>query len=214
MATKSYIPALGHDWLTNVYDPAMATLFQERLLRAPLINALDVQPGQHILDIGCGTGTVSLLLRKRAAELLVVGLDIDPAVLSLAQRKAVRSGAQLPLSLASADSLPYANDSYDHVLSSLMLHHLTTAQKGRMLAEAWRVLRPGQLLSILDFGPPRSRWLASLLATLASGFEHIDDNLHGRVPELLAQAGFAEVQVRDIAFGGLITLYQGRKPAG
>jgi ubiquinone/menaquinone biosynthesis C-methylase UbiE len=192
----------------------MATIFQEHLLRWPLIAALDLQPGQRILDIGCGTGALDLLLHNSAPDLLVVGLDIDPAILAIAQRKVVRRGTPLSLSLASADGLPYASDSFEHVLSSLMLHHLTTAQKQRMLEEARRVLRPGNMLSILDFGPPRPSWLAALLATLAAGFEHVDDNFYGRVPTLLTQAGFADVQVRDIAFGGLIKLYQGRKPAG
>lgn len=211
MSTQSYIPALGHDWLTNVYDPAMATLFQERLYRLPLITALNLQPGQRLLDIGCGTGTLDLLLHQHAPDALVVGLDIDPTVLTLAQRKAAQRSAQLPLSLASADCLPYADNSFDQVVSSLMLHHLTIAQKGWMLAETWRVLRAGCVLSILDFGPPRTAWLAALLTRVAARFEHIDDNLHGRVPTLLTQAGFVDLQMRDIAFGGVIKLYQGRK---
>lgn len=211
MSTQSYIPALGHDWLTNLYDPAMATLFQERLYRWPLIAALDLQPGQQILDIGCGTGTLELLLRQHAPNALVVGLDIDPTVLALAQGKAAQRQTSLALSLASADCLPYADNSFDQVVSSLMFHHLTAAQKGWMLTEARRVLRSGCTLSILDFGPPIASWLATLLTTVAAHFEHIDDNLHGRVPKLLTQAGFIDVQVRDIAFGGLIKLYQGRK---
>lgn len=214
MATSSYIPALGRAWLTNLYDPAMATLFQERLYRLPLIDALNLQSGQRILDIGCGTGTLDLLLRKQAPQTAVVGLDIDPAVLTIAQRKANQSGTPLPLSLASADALPYAANSFDQVVSSLVLHHLTTPQKGWMLAEAYRVLRPGNWLSILDFGPPGVGWLAALLGAIASSFEHIDDNLHGRVPQLLHQTGFGDVQVCDMALGGLIKLYQGCKPAG
>jgi ubiquinone/menaquinone biosynthesis C-methylase UbiE len=211
MSTASYIPALGHAWLTNVYDPAMATIFQERLFRLPFVSTLDLQPGQRILDIGCGTGTLDFLLRKHAPDLLVVGLDIDPLVLTIAQRKAAQGNAPMPFALASADTLPYANGSFDQVVSSLMFHHLAAPQKAGMLAEARRVLRPGCRLSILDFGPPSASWLATLLTTVADGFEHIDDNLHGRVPKLLRQAGFVDVQVRDIAFGGLIKLYQGCK---
>ena len=213
MSTQSYIPALGHDWLTRFYDPAMATVFQERRLHRALLDELDLQPGQSLLDIGCGTGTLDLLLYKRFPDLSVVGLDIDPTVLTIAQRKIVQRQVQLPLSLASADCLPYANDSFDHVLSTFMLHHLTTPQKKRMLAEAWRVLRPDTRLLILDFGPPQSHWLSTLLTMVAAGFEHVDDNLYGRVPGLLMQAGFVDVQARDIAFGGLIKLYDGRKPA-
>lgn len=212
MQTTAFIPALGHDWLTKLYDPAMATLFQERLYRLPLLEALNLQPGQRVLDIGCGTGTLDLLLRKHAPQTAIIGLDIDPTVLTIAQQKASRQGASLSLSLASADTLPYAANTFDQVVSSLMLHHLTTPQKGWMLAEAYRVLRPGCRVSILDFGPPEVGWLAALLTTFADRFEHIDDNLHGRVPKLLRQAGFGDVQVGDLAFGGLMKLYQGRKP--
>lgn len=166
--SQSYIPALGHDWLTHLYDPAMATLFQERLYRLPLIAALDLQPGQRILDIGCGTGTLDLLLYKQAPDSLVVGLDSDPAALAIAQRKAVQHGASLTLSLASADWLPYANNSFDQVVSSLVLHHLAAAQKARMLIEVWRVLRPGRCVSILDFGPPKASWLVALLTAVAA----------------------------------------------
>lgn len=212
MTTTVFIPALGHGWLTNLYDTAMATLFQERLYRLPLLAALHLQPGQRVLDIGCGTGTLDLLLRKQAPQTAVIGLDIDPAVLAIARRKANHSGTLLPLALASADTLPYAANSFDQVVSSLVLHHLTTPQKRWMLAEAYRVLRPGSRLSILDFGPPRAEWLAALLTTIADCFEHIDDNLHGRVPQLLRQAGFGDIQVCDMAFGGLMKLYQGHKP--
>lgn len=211
MSKSSYIPALSYTWLTEFYDPAMATLFQERLFRGALIDALELRAGQRVLDIGCGTGTVELLLHKHNPDLWVVGLDIDPAVLAIAKRKAQRNQVAVAWLLASATTLPYADESFDHVLSSLMFHHLTHEQKGAMLANTVRVLRPDGLLSILDFGPPQAHWLASLLKTQLSGFEHIDDNLQGRVPELLTQAGFVDVRVCDIAFAGLIKLYQGRK---
>ena len=210
--SQPFIPALGLDWLTNLYDPAMATLFQEGLYRQPLIAALDLQPGQQLLDIGCGTGTLDLLLRQTVPDLVIVALDIDPIVLAIAQRKANRRAMPIAWSLASATALPYADASFDQVVSSLMLHHLTTEQKGWMLAEARRALRPGRSLSILDFGPPSTDWLATALTAAAAGFEHVDDNLHGRVPNLFTQAGFGDVQMRDLAFGGLIKLYQGRKP--
>lgn len=209
--SQTYIPALGLDWLTNFYDPAMATLFQEGLYRQPLIAALDLRPGQQLLDIGCGTGTLDLLLRQTIPDLVVVALDIDRTVLSIAQRKAKQREIPIAWSLASAAALPYADDSFDQVVSSLMLHHLPATQKKWMLTEVRRVLRPGHVLSILDFGPPSTSWLAALLTMVAANFEHIDDNWHGRVPGLLTAAGFVDVQMRDIAFGGLIKLYQGRK---
>lgn len=213
MTIQTYIPALGHDSLTHLYDPAMATVFQERLFRSALIDALDFEPGQQVLDVGCGTGTLSLLLHQHPAGLSVVGLDIDPAVLTIAQQKGMKHNLPLTLSQATANRLPFASSSFDHVLSSLMLHHLSTVQKKAMLTEIGRVLRPNAIVSILDFGPPRSQRLASLLAMLATRFEHADENLRGHVPRFLTEAGFVDVQVRDVAFGGFLKLYQGRNSA-
>ena len=120
-------------------------------------------------------------------------------------------GAALFLMRASAGQLPYAGGSFDHVVSSLMLHHLPTPLKAAMLQEAWRVLKPGGGLFVLDVGPFSVEWVARVAAGLFGRFEHVNDNLYGRVPGLLTQAGFVDVQVTDVAFGGLVKLYQGRR---
>jgi ubiquinone/menaquinone biosynthesis C-methylase UbiE len=209
--TQSYIPALSIDALTRYYDPALATIFQERRFRMPVVKALEVAPGQRILDLGCGTATLSLLIGANTAAGLIVGLDIDPVMLYTGQKKVAQSGALVSLTRGSADCLPYGNDSFDSAVSSLMLHHLETEQKRRMLCEAWRVLKPGGKVLVLDFGPVGSGNVARAAAAVFGRFERIDDNLSGRIPDFLREAGFADVQVADVAFQGVIKLFSGKK---
>jgi ubiquinone/menaquinone biosynthesis C-methylase UbiE len=209
---QTYVPALGIEQLTPIYDAAMASLFQERSFRMPLVNTMRVLPGQQVLDIGCGTATLSLLIAEQTDAGLVTGLDIDPAMLIVAQRKIAYAHSRVSLGRGSADTLPYADQSFNHVVSSLMFHHLATPQKHAMLAEVWRVLKPGGQLVVMDFGPIGRGAMAQGVAALFGRFEHVNDNLYGRVPTFLGQAGFVEVTVTDVAFAGVIKLYVGRRP--
>jgi ubiquinone/menaquinone biosynthesis C-methylase UbiE len=209
---RTYIPALSVGVLTRWYDPAMATIFQERRLRMPLVNRLHVLPDDRVLDIGCGTATLSLLIDEQTAAGHVVGLDIDPVMVATATHKTAPRRNSLYLTRGSADTLPFANGSFEHVVSSLMLHHLETAQKRRMLAEAWRVLKPGGMILVMDFGPVGSGVIADAAAAVFGRFERVDDNLCGRVPSFIREAGFVAVATEDVAFGGVVKVYGGRKP--
>lgn len=210
---SAYIPALGLPQLTRYYDASLAVIFQERRFRMPLVAALQVQPGERVLDAGCGTATLSLLIAQNTPAGLVAGIDIDPAMLAAAQYKMAGAGAAVALAVGSAAVLPYAGDSFECVTSSLMFHHLPTVLKLDMLAEVSRVLVPGGRFIILDFGPVGSGMVAETVAALLGGCEEVGDNLAGRVPVFLAEAGFEDVTVSAAAFGGVLKLYRGRKPA-
>jgi ubiquinone/menaquinone biosynthesis C-methylase UbiE len=209
---SSYIPALSIPALTPYYDASLATIFQEQRFRLPLVAALNVQRGERVLDVGCGTATLTVLLAQHTPAGLVAGLDIDGVMLAAGQRKAAAANAAVALTCGSAGSLPYAAGSFDCAVSSLMFHHLPTTVKLEMLAEVLRVLAPDGRLLILDFGPVGRGPVPNALATLYGGFEEVGDNLAGRVPVFLAAAGFANVAMADAAFGGVLKLYSGVKP--
>lgn len=212
-SNPSYVPALGIAGLTQTYDAVMATLFQEHRYRLPVVQAIGAKPGEVVIDVGCGTATLSLLIQRETPQAVVTACDIDPVILQSASRKAHARGSTLRLTRASAACLPYASSSADHAVSSLMFHHLSAPQKRDMLAEILRVLRPGGRFYLFDFGPPASAALRALLVPALSRLEHAYDNLHGRLPALLEAAGFANVQAHDVAFDGLLKLNEGTRPA-
>ena len=79
MRERSYIPALGFDWLTRFYDPLLALSLREKTLKGRLIDQAAIAPGHDVLDVGCGTGTLAILAKNRQPEARVVGLDIAGA---------------------------------------------------------------------------------------------------------------------------------------
>ncbi len=211
---RRYIPAAGHDLLLPLYDPLVRLLMREEQTRGALLAAAELRPGLQVLDLGCGTGAMSLLLAQRHPGIQVTGLDPDPKALARASDKAARAGLEIRFEQGFGDAIPHAEQSFDRVLSSLMLHHLTTQEKQRTFAEVLRVLRPGGLLLVLDFGPPRA-WIDRVLTFAVHRGQRIADNLAGRLPELMRGAGLVEARelkwIRT-AFGGL-ALYRAQRSA-
>ena len=213
MATGTkYIPALRFGWLTPVYDPVLRRMLPEVALKQRLIAQAQIAAGQRVLDLGVGTGTLTVRIKQNCPDAEVVGLDGDATILALAREKAAAVGAALRFDQGLATALPYDDATFDRVLSSLMLHHLTTADKGRALREAWRVLRPGGELHVLDFGPPQNA-PAWLISRVFRRMERTADNITGRLPEIFRQAGFTAVEqtAQQTTILGTLTLYRGRK---
>lgn len=206
---RSYIPAAGHDWLLPLYDPLQA-LFGGDTARRELIGQASLRPSQRVLDVGCGTGSLVVLVKRLHPDAEVVGLDPDPKALARARRKVERAGLAAAFDQGFSDELPYPAASFDRVFSSFMLHHLERDAKAETLNEARRVLRPGGSLHVLDFGGAEPR-RDSFLARALHSAEHMRDNYEGRIPALMGRAGFAaavEVAHRATLFGR-IAFYSG-----
>jgi ubiquinone/menaquinone biosynthesis C-methylase UbiE len=192
--TDRFVPALGADWLTPFYDIA-ARLVGERRFKRRLVAIAGIAPGHDVLDLGCGTGTLALMVHRACPQARITGLDIDPRILGMARRKLSRAGVNVTLQQGSATAPPFSDGSFDRILTTLMLHHLSTEQKRQTLAAARRLLRPGGELHIADFGKPHNL-LMRILATgvrLLDGAGNTAANLRGELPSLVAASGFAEV---------------------
>ena len=184
-----YIPALRFRILMPLYDPLLKWGMREEAFKRRLIARAAIEPGQDVLDLGCGTGTLTLMLKDAAPETRLTGLDGDPQVLDIARAKAARSGQSVNWDLGMAYDLPYPNSSFDVVVSSLVIHHLDTDHKLMALREVRRILRRGGRLHMVDFGRPTSSF-TRLQAAIMKNLEQAGDNFCGRILPMLGQAGF------------------------
>lgn len=188
---RSFVPALGSHRLTPLYRPLSA-------LTTPLIKRFlglaDVRPGMSVLDLGCGVGTLALLVARAQPTARVVGLEVDQTVLDIARRRIKTAGADIELRLSTIEDADFAPASFDRILTTFVLHHLSTEDKLSALREAGRILRPDGELHVADFGPPHNlRMRLASLPLARLGNDRTAANLSGRLPALMGEAGFMTV---------------------
>jgi ubiquinone/menaquinone biosynthesis C-methylase UbiE len=196
-----YLPAMGRDRLLPLYDP-FTRLIGVPKLHSALAEQAEIAQGHQVLEIGCGTGNLALLVKRRYPDAQVVGLDPDPLALARARRKADRAGLLVRWDRCTAGELPYPDASVDRVLSALMFHHLDETEKARTLAEVRRVLRPGGRLHLVDFGGHHGPF-----ARLFHRHPQLHGNAGDQVPARMREAGFSGVT--EIGRGRLgVTFYR------
>jgi ubiquinone/menaquinone biosynthesis C-methylase UbiE len=188
-AGRRYLPGMGRDWLLPLYDPFTRLIGVESAPRK-LAEQAELDSAGRVLEIGCGTGNLVLLVKQMRPQLEVVGLDPDPKALARAGRKARRAGLTLEFDRGFADELPYPDGCFDRVLSSLMFHHLEADLRVASLREVLRVLRPGGSLHLADFAGDSHRLHG--LARIARRSHTLNDNWDDRLPTLMHAAGFSD----------------------
>ena len=214
---QDYIPALTYERLTPLFDPITRLFTRERHFKERLLDQAALAPGQRVLDLGCGTGTLAVWAKQREPGIELVGLDGDPEVLRRARRKAEAAGVELRLDEGMSFDLPYPDASFDRVLSSLFFHHLKPDAKRTTLAQVARVLRPGGELHVADFGPPSGPLMRVNVRLLArfDGVENVRDNVEGNLPAMFEAAGLAGARERSprvrTLFGSL-SYYSASRP--
>ena len=206
-AARTYLPAAGRDVFLPFYDSVTGLLGADRV-RAVLLDYAELRDSDKVLDIGCGTGTLAVLLKQRHPGVEVTGLDPDPKALARAQRKAERARVRVRFEQGFADEIKHSAASFDVVVSSFMFHHLEPDQKAGTLREIRRVLKPGGRLLLVDFDVTE--------AGAHHGFQRmfhsharLSDNSEGRILELMKAAGF-----QDAARAGARSLILGLARAG
>jgi len=212
-----YIPALRYNWLTKFYDPIVGLTTREKTFKYKLIKQADIQNGHEVIDVGSGTGTLTLWIKQLEPNAQIVGLDGDPKILSIARQKAKSQELDITFNQGLSSNMPYNNNRFDGCLSSLFFHHLTLNNKENTFREMFRILKKGGKLNIADWGKPSNVVMRFLFyqIQLLDGFKTTNDNIKGALPELMKSVGFQNVSIVEEVptMFGTMTLYSATKPS-
>lgn len=195
-SSKNYLPALRFEFLTRFYDPIVRITTREFAFKRALIKQANLQKNQTILDLACGTGTLSIAIKKNFPEIKVFAFDVDEEILQMAREKAEKYKVAINFEQGFSDSLPFENETFDRVFSTLAFHHLTHGRKIKTLHEILRVLKHNGEFHLADYGLAHNKrqFILSKFIRAIDGFETTQDNLHGRLKLLMEQNGFAQVE--------------------
>ncbi len=186
--------------IVPTYDAYMRkmTLGRERALREMTVNLAQVKPGDSILEVGCGTGTLTLAAKRQAGPTgQVVGIDVIPGMIELSQRKAEQAQEAVTFQLGSIDNTPFPASQFDAVLCSFMIFHMSEATRRKGISEVYRVLKPQGRWLVVDLAlPPQPLQRAVAQRLLGSMLEH---DLHELLP-LMEAAGFSGLEIAPAKF--------------
>ena len=165
---------------------------QMRELRQRTAALASIQPGEQVLDVGCGTGTLALEVARRVGSTgRVAGVDPGTQQIARARAKAARHHVPIEFQVGVIEQLPFPDQTFDVVLSTLMLHHLPAPLKRQGLAEIARVLKPGGRLVIADFKHKQERH------GRAARFHAGGSSMH-ELAAMVSEAGFEHLETEEL----------------
>ncbi|MFQ5681106.1 MAG: class I SAM-dependent methyltransferase [Candidatus Omnitrophota bacterium] len=185
------------DHAARFYDllsPAM-TFYQEGRISQIAIDLLDIRPGNRILDIGCGTGTLTIKIARSLSGLhpqsMVIGLDAAAKMIEVARKKS-RGLKNIRFDVRAAERLPYGDGSFDAIISTFFFHHIDYRLKKMALRQIWRVLKKGAKAAIVDIDTPTNlfgafcAWCGYVLFRQ----EEIKENIQDKLAQAIVGCGF------------------------
>ena len=217
MQTADFTPAAGHPALTPIYDLAIRVLTRERRWREALIEQVAPRAGQAILDVGCGTGTLAIMLKRCAPGARIVGLDPDPDVLARAAAKARHAGVEIEWHQGLAPDST-ALGQFDHVVSTLVFHQVSPDGKVAGLEAMFEAARPGGTVHLADYSR-QPDWLMRQMFRIiqtVDGRTNTQANVDGAIETILANLAGKAVAPRRVVRTptGAISLFRLRKGQG
>jgi len=188
-----------HSW-AKYYDLVlgMLSLGRERKFRRAALELVSIEPGMKILDVGCGTGSLSVEAKQYQGMCgTVVGIDPSSNMIDLTRKKALKDDVEIDFQVGVIEDIKFEANHFDLVLSSLMMHHLTDELKETGLQEIHRVLKPNGTLLIIELDPS-----VFSLASLVHGHStqlsaELENTRH-----IMESLGFGPVEFGSLNFRG------------
>ena len=175
-----------------------------------VIELAKVEPGDKVLDVGCGTGNLTLTAKKSAGvNGAVYGIDAAPEMIDVARKKAQQTGLDVTFEVGLIEKIPFPEATFDVVISRLVIHHLPDDLKRQGFAEILRVLKPGGHFLIADFNPPTNPVLNHITSALVGPYM-MQTNVRN-IPPILATAGFVEITSGPTR-SAFLAFVSGKKP--
>lgn len=198
-----------------LYDPLIEcfSFGREKKFRERTLRYMQVAPGEQVLDIGCGTGSLTLLVADLVGKGgMVTGIDAAPRMIDIARKKAKKKGVPAQFFAEAAEALSFADNSFTMVVNSMFCHHIDHELKKKAFAEMYRVLKVGGRLITADIDKPTTflGWLSGWSGRWLLLQPELADNLRGELPVLMAEAGFSSVRQLDHVHG-LISFFEAKK---
>ncbi|MFH7023945.1 MAG: class I SAM-dependent methyltransferase [Heteroscytonema crispum UTEX LB 1556] len=192
------------------YDPITQYVLppNESWVRDSLIDNIKVQQPRRILDLGCGTGSTTLMLKRAFPQAEVIGLDLSPYMLVRAEHKATNAGLDIHWRHGNAEKTGFPDNSFDLVTVALLFHETPPTVSQAILHESFRLLTVGGQILILDGNQKTLRQLEWLNDVFEEPY--IRDYAAGSVDASMGAAGFAAVQTHDVWWVNQVT--SGVKP--
>ncbi len=186
------------------YDPITqyVLLPSETWIRQELITAIDGQP-QNILDLGCGTGSTTIMLQQAFPDAKIIGLDLSPYMLVLAELKAKQTGLNIQWLHSLAEVTQFKDGEFDLITASLLFHETPPSIAQAILQECFRLLIPGGQILILDGNQKTIRhtsWLTEVFEE-----PYIQEYAEGSVDAWMGAAGFARIRTDDVWWMNQVT---------
>ena len=174
------------------------TFGRERTLRETTVSLAQVKPGDCVLEVGCGTGTLTLAAKRQAGPSgKVFGIDVIPGMIELSQRKAAQANEDVTFQLGSIDDIPFSANQFDVVMCSFMIFHMSEMVRRKGIAEIYRVLKPQGRLLVLDLALPTQPLPRAIAQMLLGGM--LQHDLRELLP-LMEASGFSDVEIAPVKF--------------
>ena len=199
---------IGWAWF---YDLFIRVIFSGKvsIMMKSTVKLANIQSGEKVLDVGCGTGTLAILAKQTTGQNAeIYGTDAAPEMINRAQQKAQQDNIEIDFQTGLVENIQFPDDTFDLVMNSLVMHHLPADLQQKALMEIYRVLKPGGRLLIVDFEPPKAGFYKSFLTLIIGDMTSIDNRV--LLPSVKT-AGFTNIDMGPTDTS-IATYISGKKP--